>query len=96
MNQIQLNIALEKSSNLLRSALNDGKFVFLAECKLPEETCNPDAAAERIMTLAEKMWSFDDLCGGLAVTDLPGSACSAAEFASALPEAMRNRNLFYL
>ncbi len=96
MNQIQLNIALEESSNLLRSALNDGKFVFLAECRLPEENCRPDAAAERIMPLAEKMWSFDDLYGGLAVTDYPGSAFSAAEFASVLPEAMRNRNLFYL
>lgn len=96
MNQIQLNISLEKSSNPLRDTLNSGNFVFLAEAGLPESSSTLADAYERIKPLAEKMWSFDDLCGGLAITDLPGSAFSAAEFASAIPEQFRNRNLFYL
>lgn len=96
MSEIQLNIALEKSSNPLRTALGDGKFVFLAECRLPEENRSLEDTRSRILPLAEKMWSFDDLCGGLAINDLPGSVFSAAEFAAALPENFRNRNLCFL
>ena len=96
MNQIQLNIALEKSANPLRSALESGKFVFIAEANLPADNRNLTTVAERLMPFAEKMWSFDDLYGGLAISDLPGGAFSAAEFAAAIPEQLRNRNIFYL
>lgn len=96
MNQIQLNISLEKNSNPLRQALGEGKFVFLAECRLPEENRSLEDTRSRLMPLAEKMWSFDDLCGGLAIDDLPGSAFSAVDFAAALPEDKRNRNLCFL
>ena len=96
MSEIQLNIALEKKHNQLRQALSDGKFVFLAECRIPEDERTLESAAARLLPLAEKMWSFDDLCGGVAFLDLPGSPFSPAEFASMIPEEFRNRNCFYI
>ena len=96
MSEIQLNIALEKKSNLLRKALADGKFVFLAECRIPEDERTLDAAAARVLPLAEKMWSIDDLYGGLAILDCPDAPFSPVEFASVLPEEFRNRNCFYI
>ena len=96
MSEIQLNIALEKNHNPLRKALADGKFIFLAECRIPEDERTIEGAASRIMPLAEKMWSFDDLYGGLAVLDLPGAPFSPADLASEFPAEYRNRNLFYL
>ena len=74
MNGIQLNINLEKNTNPLRKALGDGKFVFLAECSVPEDEKNISGVMSRIMPIAEKMWSFDDLNGGIAMLDLPDRA----------------------
>ena len=96
MSVVQLNIALEKIENPLQQALADGRFVYLAECHVPEDERSLPQAAERIMPLAEKMWSFDDLCGGLAILDLPESPFSAIELLSALPENNRNRNCAFL
>ncbi|MBQ9089081.1 MAG: methylenetetrahydrofolate reductase C-terminal domain-containing protein [Lentisphaeria bacterium] len=96
MSEVQLNIALEKIENPLQQALAEGRFVYLAECHAPEDERSLPQAAERIMPLAEKMWSFDDLCGGLAILDLPESPFSAIELLSALPENNRNRNCAFL
>ncbi len=96
MSEIQLNIALEKIENPLQKALAGGRFVYLAECHVPEEERSIVQAAERIMPLAEKMWSLDDLCGGLAILDLPESSFSAIELLSALPENKRNCNCAFL
>ena len=96
MNDFQLDMPLKQNCNPLKNALDDGKFVFLAECTPPENERSREAAVERIMPLAEMMAKQEDLCGGLAVTDIYGSSWSAAEIASAMPENLRNRNLFYL
>lgn len=96
MSDFQLDMTLDPSDNPLKNALDNGKFIFLAECTPPENERSREAAAERILPLAEMMTRQDDLCGGLAITDHYGAAWSAAEIASALPAAQRNRHLYYL
>ena len=96
MSEFQLDMPLGKSGNTLKNALDSGKFIFLAECSPPENERKREAAVERIMPLAETMIKQEDLCGGLALTDFYGAPWSAAEIAAALPENMRNRNLYYL
>lgn len=92
MNDIQLNISLDKTANQLKQALAQGKFVYLAECRIPEEERSLEKASARIRDLAEKMWSFDDLNGGLAILDLPDTPFSAVELLSSFPQEYRNRN----
>lgn len=96
MSEFQLDMPLNSTGNPLKDALDSGKFIFLAECSPPENERKRDVAVERIMPLAETMVKQEDLCGGLAVTDFYGAPWSAAEIASALPEKLRNNNLYYL
>jgi methylenetetrahydrofolate reductase (NADPH) len=96
MNEFQLDMTLNTSANPLKSALDKGKFVFLAECAPPENARNREDAVERMLPLAEMMAKQEDLCGALAVTDLPESAWSAIDIASALPEKFRRGNLYCL
>ena len=96
MSEFQLDMPLGQNGNQLKNALDSGKFIFLAECAPPENERKLDSAVERIMPLAETMSKQEDLCGGLAVTDFYGAQWSAAEIAAALPESLRNNNLYYL
>lgn len=96
MSEFQLDMTLGTGNNPLKEALDSGKFIFLAESSAPENELRREAAAERLIPLAETMARQEDLCGGLAVTDLYGAPWSAAETAAALPENLRNRNLYYL
>ena len=96
MNDFQLDISLEKSDNRLKDSLDTGKFIVLAESTPPENARSRDEAVQRIMPLAEVMAKQEDLCGGLALTDLYGSPWSAVEIATAMPENLRNSNLYTL
>lgn len=96
MNDFQLDISLEKSDNRLKDSLDTGKFIFLTESTPPENARSRDEAVQRIMPLAEVMAKQEDLCGGLALTDLYGSPWSAVEIATAMPENLRNSNLYNL
>ena len=96
MNEFQLDMPLNKKSNQFKNALDNGKFVFLAESTPPDNEQNIDAAVDRMMPLVETMAKQEDLCGGLAVTDHYGSPWSAAEIAAAMPENFRNSNCYYL
>ena len=93
---MQLEMSFGKRPNGFRKALSNGEFVFLTECQVPSDENDVKRAGERLMPLAEKMWSFDDLHGGIALLDSPGTPWSAVEVASVLPENERNRNLFYV
>ena len=94
MNEFQLDMPLNKKSNQFKNALDNGKFVFLAESTPPDNEQNIDAAVNRMMPLVETMAKQEDLCGGLAVTDHYGSPWSAAEIAAAMPENFRNSNCY--
>ncbi len=96
MNEFQLDMNLNTPVNPLRSALESGKFIFLAECAPPENSRHRDDAVERMIPLAEMMAKQDDLCGALAVTDMPESPWSAIDIASGLPENLRRGNLYCL
>ena len=96
MSELQLESALETMVNPLKKALADGRFVFLTECSVPENVQNLSRAAEKIMPLAEKMWSLEDMHGGVAVLDNAVNGFSPAELAAAFPESKRNNNIFYL
>ena len=96
MSEFQLDMSLVHNNNPLKTALDNGNFVFLAECKLPENEHSRDAAAQRIMPLLETMTKQQELCGGLAVSDIYGAPWSALEFATALPAELRNCNLYSL
>ena len=85
MNDFQLDMTLNQNSNQFKNALDNGKFVFLAESTPPDNEQNINNAAERMMPLMETMAKQQDLYGGLAVTDRYGSPWSAAEIAAAIP-----------
>ena len=96
MSEFQLDMNLNNSGNSFKDALNNGNFVFLAECNCPDNERYCENAAERLMPLAEMMTKQQDLCGGLAITDLYGSPWSAVELGAALPENMRNNHCYFL
>ncbi len=96
MSEFQLDMSLNQNSNQFKNALDNGKFVFLAESTPPDNEQNINAAINRMMPLMETMAKQEDLCGGLAVTDYYGSPWSAAEIAAAMPEKFRNANCYCL
>jgi len=96
MSELQLEMSLDKINNPFRKALAGGEFVFLAGVDIPSDVKSTSDAVDQLMPMAEEMWSFDDLHGGLALSDRPGAAWSSAETASALVQEKRNCNIFYL
>ncbi len=96
MSEFQLDMTLNNSGNPFKDALSNGSFVFLAEVSCPDNERHCEDAAERLMPLAETMAKQQDICGGLAVTDIYGSPWSAVELGAALPENLRNRNCYFL
>ena len=96
MSELQLEMSLDKINNPFRRALSAGEFIFLAGVDIPADVKSTSEAVEQLMPMAEEMWSYGDLHGGLAFSDRPGSAWSSAETASALTQDKRNTNIFYL
>lgn len=96
MSSLQLDMPLAGKKNEFKAALDNGKFIFLAECNAPGNESRCDAAAERIAPLATAMAEQKDLCGGIALTDMPDAPWSALELAAALPENLRSTALCFL
>ena len=55
MNDFQLDMTLNQNSNQFKNALDNGKFVFLAESTPPDNEQNINNAAERMMPLPIKI-----------------------------------------
>lgn len=96
MSSLQLDMPLAEKQNVFKDALDNGKFIFLAECSAPENESRCTAAAERILPLANAMAEQKDLCGGIAITDMRDAPWSAPELAAALPENLRGTALCFL
>ena len=96
MSDFQMDMNLMDNGNRLKNAMEKGNFIFLAECAIPVNENRREAAAERILPLAEMMAKQEGLCGGLAISDLPGTPWSSVEIGSAFPEELRNNNLYFI
>ncbi len=96
MNGLQLDMPLADRQNEFKTALDNGKFIFLAECNAPVSESRCAAAAERILPLANCMAEQKDLCGGIALSDMRDAPWSALEIAAALPENLRRTALCFL
>ena len=95
-NEVQMQINLNKSAgNDFRQALRNGEFIFLSEALIPPGEKELAKLGERIVPFAEKMWSFTDLHGGVAVPDHFDAAWSAADIAAVFPREQRSKNIFF-
>ena len=96
-NEVQMQINLNKSAgNDFRQALRNGEFIFLSEALIPPGEKELAKLGERIVPFAEKMWSFTDLHGGVAVPDHFDAAWSAADIAAVFPREQRSKNIFFI
>ena len=96
MSSLQLDMPLAQNENVFKKALDDGKFIFLAECSAPVNEMRCQSAVERILPLITTMAEQKDLYGGVALTDFRDASWSAVELASALPEELRKRNIAFV
>ncbi len=97
--QLQMNLGVEISRNRFRDTLNSGEFVLLVESSSPGKDADPVAAGEKLAALEKAVLGLPGIAAALAVTDgyhPIDHSWRAAEFASALDPAERDRHVFYI
>ncbi len=95
---LQLQMNFGSGVNRLRGFLESGDFTVLVEAPVPQEELPPEAAVEQLLRLEEAVVGVTEVNCALMVPDRGGHAgiLRGVEYASALPEANRDRHLVCL